>query len=71
MEGSAGQKRISADFIRSFKFVCPLSISAQEKIADMLDSLDETINSCDRLVALLKEEKEGVMKHLLRATVDC
>jgi type I restriction enzyme S subunit len=64
MEGSAGQKRVSADFIRSFRFACPSSLDAQGEIADMLDSVDDTIAACTRLRDMLEDEKKGVSQRL-------
>lgn len=57
MEGSAGQKRVTADFVRSFRFVCPSSLQAQAKLAAMLDSVDNLTAGYDGLCEKLEAEK--------------
>ena len=57
MEGSAGQKRVSADFIREFRFACPSSPSAQREIADMLDLADRLSEAYKSKVQTMRKER--------------
>jgi len=65
MEGSAGQKRISTDFIRTFKFVCPSDTSAQQEIAGLLDMAERTARLYARTKAVLQREKRALSSVLL------
>ncbi len=67
MEGSAGQKRVTADFIKSFRFLCPSSADMQESIADMLDSVDDAIAAYTTLCEKLNIEKGAVSQRLFAA----
>lgn len=57
MEGSAGQKRVSADFVKSFRFTCPTDVSAQAELATVLSSIDRLAASYDDLAEKLLAEK--------------
>lgn len=65
MEGSAGQKRISADFIRSFRFLCPTSRSKQSEICDLLDAGDRISHLYDVAAGAIKVEKRALAKRTL------
>lgn len=66
MEGSAGQKRISADFIRSFKFLCPVNKSQQLEICDLLDSADQVAHTFELARDALLQEKRALVQQLTR-----
>jgi type I restriction enzyme S subunit len=66
MEGSAGQKRISADFIRSFKFLCPEHRSQQLEICDLLDVADRIAHMFDLAKDAVAREKRALAQRVLR-----
>lgn len=65
MEGSAGQKRISADFIRSFRFLCPPTRTQQLEICDLLDAADRALQMLDAAREALKLEKRALAQRVL------
>jgi type I restriction enzyme, S subunit len=65
MEGSAGQKRISADFIRSFRFLCPTSRSQQLEICDLLDAADRISQVFDAARDTVALEKRALAQRVL------
>jgi type I restriction enzyme S subunit len=66
MEGSAGQKRISADFIRSFKFLCPVERSDQREICDLLDAVDRVAHMLELAKDAVVKEKRALVQRVLR-----
>ncbi len=64
MTGSAGQKRVPADSISSFKLALP-PLPEQEKIADILSLWDEAIEKQIRLIEKLELRKRAIMQRLL------
>ena len=64
MYGTAGQKRISDDFIKDFKLPLP-PLSEQQAIANFLDEktaqIDEYIAKKQRIIELLKEQKTVII----------
>lgn len=69
MEGSAGQKRISADFIKSFRFFCPIDHGAQSELAQILDEADALIDAYRLIRQALKAEKHAVVQRLINCQV--
>lgn len=65
MEGSAGQRRVAADFIRTFKFACPASPQEQEQIAAVLDMADRMQSAHQDLLKALKSERTFIGQRLL------
>ena len=65
MEGSAGQKRISSDFIRTFKFLCPSELALQQEVANLLDLAGRTARVYARLRTALQQEKRALSAALL------
>lgn len=65
MEGSAGQKRVSADFIRSFKFACPTAPDEQRRIVSMLDTADALVRHHAAIAEALSRERESIARQLL------
>ncbi|MCC4593041.1 hypothetical protein LL974_18090 [Xanthomonas campestris pv. cannae] len=66
MEGSAGQKRISADFLRSFRFLCPLDKSQQREICNLLDAADQVAHMFDLVKGALLLEKQALVQRVTR-----
>lgn len=64
MEGSAGQKRISSDFIRSFRFLCPPTRTEQLEICDLLDSADRALQVLDASREALMVEKRALAQRV-------
>jgi type I restriction enzyme S subunit len=64
MEGSAGQKRVSADFIRTFRFACPDSLEGQRKIAMMLSVADNEIKAYTSYAQSLRQERDALAQRL-------
>lgn len=64
MTGSAGQKRVPTTFLNEIKLVVP-TLKEQEKIADILSTVDSQIDDTDKLIEKTKELKKGLMQRLL------
>ena len=64
MQGSAGQKRVPTDFLRSYRFPCP-PLPEQRKIAEILGTWDEAIALTEQLIATKQQLKKGLMRQLL------
>ncbi len=73
MEGTAGQKRVSADFVKDFMMVTP-SIREQQKIAQYLNKAttktDKTIQKIEKKINLLEEYKKSLIHHVVTGKVD-
>ncbi|PRD64840.1 hypothetical protein C6P64_12340 [Malikia granosa] len=68
MEGSAGQKRISADFLRSFRFLCPMDRSEQLAICDLLDTADQVAHMYDLAIDAIVVEKRALLQRVMAQT---
>lgn len=64
MTGSAGQKRVPADSISSYKIPVP-SLSEQQKIAEILSTWDKAIEKQMQLIEKFELRKKGLMQQLL------
>ena len=64
MTGSAGQKRVSADSISSYKIPLP-PLPEQKKIAEILSTWDKAIEKQTQLIQKLELRKKGLMQQLL------
>ena len=64
MTGSAGQKRVPADSISSYKIPVP-SLPEQQKIAEILSTWDKAIEKQTQLIEKLELRKKGLMQQLL------
>lgn len=63
MVGSAGQKRVPADFLREYKIVLP-PIREQQKIADILTAVDDKLDVIARQIEVTQTLKGGLMQML-------
>jgi len=64
MQGSAGQKRVPTDFIRRFKFSCPMSYDEQSRIATIIDNLDSQHENYKTQYKLLLAQKQFLLQQL-------
>jgi type I restriction enzyme S subunit len=64
MEGSAGQKRLPASYLKNVKINLP-PLPEQRKIADILNTWDEALEKLDALIAAKDRRKQALMQQLL------
>ncbi len=73
MEGAAGQKRISTDFVKNFKMPTP-PLNEQSKIVSFLDyetlKIDSTIKKIEIKIHLMEEFKKSLINHVVSGKVD-
>lgn len=65
MQGSAGQKRVSTDYLKTFKVKIPPSVKEQAKVADLLWQADKELSILEVKLEKLKQEKKALMQQLL------
>ena len=65
MQGSAGQKRVTTDYLKLFKVNIPPTFLEQQKVVSVLVNADKEIELLDRQLAGLKQEKKALMQQLL------
>jgi type I restriction enzyme S subunit len=65
MQGSAGHRRVTTDYLKLFKIVLPPSIAEQQKIASVLVNADKEIELLEQQLVDLKNEKKALMQQLL------
>ncbi|EGR1040968.1 restriction endonuclease subunit S [Vibrio cholerae] len=63
MTGTAGQKRVGKDFIASYLIACPPFVE-QQKIAEVLSTVDKKIDLIDQKIAETEKLKAGLMQKL-------
>lgn len=63
MTGSAGQKRVPTDFLKDYVLPIP-PLSEQKKIAEILSSVDRSIEATQKLIAKLSDLKKALMQQL-------
>lgn len=66
MTGSAGQKRVPADSISTYKIAIP-PLPEQQKIAEIISTWDKAIEKQSQLIEKLELRKKGLMQQLLTA----
>ena len=64
MTGSAGQRRVPAGFIQSYRLRVP-SLPEQERIATVLDTVDRSLGILEQKLTSLRYLKHGLMQKLL------
>ena len=73
MEGAAGQKRVSTDFIKDFMMATP-PLPDQTTIASFLDkktaNIDALIEKDKKLIVLLKEKRTALINHAVTKGLD-
>ncbi|EKA6050813.1 restriction endonuclease subunit S [Vibrio vulnificus] len=65
MQGSAGQKRVTTDYLKLYKMTIPKELAEQQKIASVLTAVDKEIELLEAKLAHLKQEKKALMQQLL------
>ena len=65
MQGSAGQKRVTTDYLKLYKVVVPKELNEQQKIASVLTAADKEIEVLEAKLAHFKQEKKALMQQLL------
>jgi len=69
MTGTAGQKRISTDFVKGFLIPYPRNDIERKKIASILSTWDKAIKLKEKLIEQKKQQKKGLMQKLLTGEV--
>lgn len=73
MEGTAGQKRVSTDFVKDFMMVTPPK-TEQLEIVRYLDKatvkMDKTIQKIEEKIKLLEEYKKSLIHHTVTGKID-
>ncbi|QAY36086.1 restriction endonuclease subunit S [Photobacterium damselae subsp. damselae] len=65
MQGSAGQKRVTTDYLKLYKMTIPKELAEQQKIASVLTAADKEIELLEAKLVHLKQEKKALMQQLL------
>ena len=68
MSGSAGQRRVPTEFFGRYAVRVP-PLEEQRRIAEILDTIDETIQATERFIAKLTVVQIGVLRAALEAAV--
>ncbi len=64
MQGSAGQKRVTTDYLRSYKVLVP-PFYEQKKIVEILSTWDKAITTTEQLLTNSQQQKKALMQQLL------
>lgn len=64
MSGSAGQRRVPTEFFGRYIVRMP-PLEEQRRITEILDTIDETIQATERVIAKLKEVRRGLLLDVL------
>ena len=64
MQGSAGHRRVTADYFNAYKVLTP-PLSEQRKIAQILSTWDRGIATTEKLIDASKQQKKALMQQLL------
>ncbi len=64
MTGSAGQRRVPTEFFRRYEIRVP-PLAEQRRIAEVLETLDETIQATERVIAKRRSLRAGLAADLL------
>jgi len=66
---SSAQPNISPSFIESFEIILP-PLTEQQKIAEILETIDNAIEKTDKIIEKYKRIKQGLMQDLLTKGID-
>ena len=68
----AGSVRESLNYssLEMFDFIYPISISEQNRIAEILETIDKAIDKTDAIIEKYKRIKQGLMQELLTRGID-
>lgn len=73
MEGAAGQKRVSTDFVKDFYMTTPTK-KEQTQIVEYLDKatskIDEAVNKIEKRIVLLEEYKKSLIHNVVTGKVN-
>ncbi|HHT9987287.1 TPA: restriction endonuclease subunit S [Legionella pneumophila] len=64
MQGSAGQKRVTTDYLKALKVLLP-PLPEQKKIAQILSTWDKAITTTEKLLTNSEQQKKALMQQLL------
>ena len=64
MTGSAGQRRVPAGFIQSYRLRVP-GLPEQQRIATVIDAVDHSLEKLEQKLTSLRYLKHGLMQKLL------
>lgn len=65
MQGSAGQKRVTTNYLKLYKARIPSTLLEQQEIAKILFRADKEIDTLRTNLSCLKQEKKALMQQLL------
>ncbi|GGB37823.1 hypothetical protein GCM10011502_08810 [Oceanisphaera marina] len=65
MQGSAGQKRVTKDYLSLYSIKYPPSLEEQQKITTVLSAADKELEILQQKLSALKQEKKALMQQLL------
>jgi len=64
------QKNLNKKIVSELKFALPKSIVEQQKIAEILETIDNAIEKSDKIIEKYKRIKQGLMQDLLTKGID-
>ncbi|ALQ53659.1 Type I restriction modification DNA specificity domain protein [Pseudoalteromonas issachenkonii] len=64
MQGSAGHRRVTADYFNAYKVLTP-PLPEQRKIAKIISTWDKAISTTERIIDNSKQQKKALMQQLL------
>lgn len=64
MQGSAGQKRVTTDYLKALKVLLP-PLPEQKKIAQILSTWDKAITTTEKLLTNSEQQKKALVQQLL------
>jgi len=64
------QKNLNKKIVSELKFALPTSLPEQQKIAEILETIDNAIEKTDKIIEKYKRIKQGLMQDLLTKGID-
>ena len=68
MAGSAGQKRVQTDYLKTYRVPLP-SLAEQRRVVEVIHESDAGIAAISAKLAVLQAQKRGLMQRLLTGEV--